>query len=106
MEVVNAADGWSVAEAAVWPPAVVVAQERCQGAVSGVVVGPDLGFGAFAVEGLDEAFDLAVPARCPGWREDVTRSVAGECVGERARAAVDQRVVGHHRLRRAAAELA
>jgi len=84
LEVVNAANGWSVAEAAVWPPAVVVAQERCQGAVSGVVVGPGLGLSPFAVEGLDEALDLAVPARCPGWDEDVVRLVAGERVGERA----------------------
>jgi hypothetical protein len=57
----------------------------------------------FLVEGADEAFDLGVPARRPGWDEDVLDLMDVESGLERAAVAVGKRVVSHDRLGRSAA---
>ena len=69
-------------------------------------VGPDAAVRPFAVEGAEEALDLAVPARGAGRDEDVAGAELGERVAELVAGRVALGVVAHDRLRRAAALLA
>src|SRR3954454_13233561 len=66
---------------------------------------PAVRVGPFVLEGADHSLGLAVPARRVGRRGDVPGTDAAEQLGEAPRAGVDERVVGHHGLRRREAEL-
>jgi hypothetical protein len=58
------------------------------------------------LQGLDEAFDFAVPSRRVGRDADVLDLVAFEQFAQAAAVAVDHRVVGHQRFGWIEAELA
>src|SRR5262245_31553119 len=88
------------------PAAVVVADERSQGAVACGAVRPDAAVCPFAVQGVPETLDLAVPARRVERREDVFGAQLGERGGKHPAAAVALGVVAHDGLDRAAALLA
>jgi hypothetical protein len=60
----------------------------------------------FGVERAEEALDLAVPARCAGWDEDVAGAELAERVAELVAGRVALGVVAHDRLDRSAALLA
>src|SRR5436190_13118357 len=66
---------------------------------------PRAGVSPLSLQGLDEALDLAVPARRVGRSEDLTGAVALECRAKRPRAAISERVVAHHRLGRVQPQL-
>src|SRR5690242_6669182 len=64
LDVVSAADRWLAGERAMGSVVVVVAHPVRQGVVSGAAGAVALAAGPFAVHGLVEALDLAVPAWC------------------------------------------
>src|SRR4051794_29996446 len=69
-------------------------------------VGPDAAVGPFAVQGAEEALDLAVPARRAGRDEDVALAELGERGAELVAGGVALGVVAHDRLHGPAALLA
>src|SRR5215203_3683879 len=81
-----------------WPAAVVVAKEGCQGAVASDAVGPDAAVGPFVVEGSDESLRLAVPARRARRDPDVAGIELAQRGAKRVALGVGERVVGHDRL--------
>jgi Metallo-beta-lactamase superfamily len=97
-DVVNAADRRPVSQGAVRATPVVVAKEGWQGPGALGGIGPGVGVGPLPLQGLDEALDLAVPARCVGRSEDLAGAVGRQGRFEGIGFAIGEGVIAHHRL--------
>src|SRR5713226_6074469 len=95
-DVVNAADGWPVAERAVGSAGVVVLEPVWQRLGALVVCAVAESVGPFAAHRLVEAFDLAVGAWPVGLGGEVPDLVAAEQFAQGAAVDVGEGVVGHH----------